>query len=88
MICRQPPSQRGTKSQHLYIDHCHTTGEARGLLCARCNTGVGFIEQNPGFSEAVQQYLQKQAWNALAVLELKLREQAAKQAMENDNALG
>ena len=29
-----------------------------------------------------------EAWNALAVLELKLREQAAKQAMENDNALG
>lgn len=29
-----------------------------------------------------------EAWNVLAVLELKLREQAAKQAMENDNALG
>jgi len=28
----------------LHIDHCHTTGMIRGLLCEHCNGGLGRLE--------------------------------------------
>ena len=30
----------------LHIDHCHTTGKVRGLLCHHCNTAIGSLKEN------------------------------------------
>lgn len=42
----------GTKSVH--VDHCHETGRVRGILCARCNLGIGkFGDTISGLEKAI-----------------------------------
>lgn len=43
------------------IDHCHETGHVRGILCNRCNTAEGFINDRVRL-EAIQEYLEVHAW--------------------------
>lgn len=41
-ICGEiPKTERG-----LHVDHCHTTGAVRGLLCHGCNTGIGALKED------------------------------------------
>jgi len=30
----------------LYVDHCHDSGNIRGLLCSSCNTAIGLLGDN------------------------------------------
>lgn len=41
----------------LSVDHEHSTGRFRGLLCRRCNRGVGVFQDDPILFEAGKEYL-------------------------------
>ena len=29
------------------VDHCHKRGHNRGILCSLCNSGIGFLRDDP-----------------------------------------
>jgi len=47
------------KSDKLYVDHNHTTGNVRGLLCHFCNQGLGNFEDNINLLQSSIDYLNK-----------------------------
>ena len=50
---------RGKDKRALAVDHCHTTGKIRGLLCSKCNTGLGLFRDNPCLLEQAVDYLRR-----------------------------
>lgn len=41
----------------LCVDHCHTTDKIRGLLCGRCNSGIGMLKDDISIVESALNYL-------------------------------
>ncbi len=52
LICHRP-----CKKGRLSIDHNHQTNRVRGLLCRKCNLGIGDFEENIKFLRAAIRYL-------------------------------
>jgi hypothetical protein len=55
-ICGGPPNGPGTR---LHIDHCHNSKKIRGLLCSKCNTAVGLLDDSPERAEQLAAYLRR-----------------------------
>lgn len=41
----------------LCVDHDHTTGKIRGLLCTQCNQALGLFKDNPSYLNNAMNYL-------------------------------
>lgn len=53
-ICREPETQ----NRNLAVDHCHSTGKVRDLLCQSCNTAIGKLKDSPELIRAAADYIE------------------------------
>jgi hypothetical protein len=51
-VCNEEPGDK-----KLAVDHCHDTGEVRGLLCSRCNTALGLLREDKNIMKSLMEYI-------------------------------
>ncbi|CAB4217095.1 Recombination endonuclease VII [uncultured Caudovirales phage] len=59
-ICGEPETDidgRSGKVRQLSVDHCHITKKVRGLLCVRCNHGIGKLRDSIPILQSAIEYL-------------------------------
>lgn len=52
-ICLGPPSAFDC----YCVDHDHVTGKIRGLLCSKCNSAIGLLQDDPNVVDRAAIYL-------------------------------
>ena len=72
-----PICQRNLNSGHikLSIDHNHTTGKVRGVLCNRCNIALGMLKENPEIIKQAIAYLSLDFSNNITYQSVRKRKQ-------------
>lgn len=62
MICKNTETSVENKTgnvKDLAVDHCHSTGKIRGLLCFRCNTTIGRFEDDIELLKSAIKYIEE-----------------------------
>jgi len=47
------------EDEKLHVDHCHSTGKVRGLLCKCCNVTLGMLNEDKALFERCIEYLEE-----------------------------
>ena len=50
-----------------HVDHCHSTGRVRGILCHHCNTALGLVMESEGRLLALVRYATGQDDNEVSI---------------------
>lgn len=56
-ICKK--NTANSKRKELYVDHCHKSTKVRGLLCQKCNQGLGLFDDSIVFLTEAIEYLKR-----------------------------
>lgn len=71
-ICRCAQTKRDHRSSKIMdydVDHDHSTGKVRGLLCSNCNRSIGLLQDDPAVIASAIAYLAKHSSSPAAVLD-------------------
>lgn len=55
-ICLNPVEYRG---KNTHIDHCHTSGKVRKILCSNCNTAIGLMKDDVEILKKAIEYIEE-----------------------------
>ena len=56
-VCGTDNAGSSRTSGRLFVDHCHTSGKVRGLLCHNCNQGIGHLQDDIDRLRSAIEYL-------------------------------
>jgi len=58
-ICNKGFSDGAFGPDSPVVDHCHTGGHVRGIICNECNRGLGYFRDNPNALRNAARYLEE-----------------------------
>lgn len=64
-ICKTPITQECNQKHkgRGHVDHCHSTGKIRGILCHQCNVAMGLVKDDTSILQNMIGYLKEHEQN-------------------------
>ena len=59
LITADDPIQKNQRNPNWCLDHNHITGKARGWLCHKCNSAIGWLNDDPSNTRRATEYLER-----------------------------